>query len=264
MPITYQDIINQGILDELATVYRNSTSADLLLTAIGFPTPMRPIFPDSGNPMEFWAEVCQQIQHGVIQGGFEILVDAAARNYPGNPVFNRATGAGGVVSAPASGGPMPTSGVASPTPGVSASPLTLKIFLCHSIGDKSVVRDVYMKLKNDGFKPWLDEEDLLPGQNWNLEIKKAVRNSGVVMVFLSNDSVSKRGYVQKEVKMALDVADEQPEGSIFIIPLKLEECGIPDRLSHCQYMSYFGDRDSAYEKLKRTLEAKIAELSANP
>lgn len=235
---------------------------------------MRPNFPNAGNPLTFWTEVCQQIQHGVIQGGFEALVQAAARNYPGNPVFNSVSGgvassAAANANAPASGSPTSNtgsvasiSGTASSAPGGPVSPSDLKIFLCHSSGDKQPVRDVYAKLKNDGFTPWLDEEDLLPGQNWNLEIRKAVRDTDIVLVFLSNDSVSKRGYVQKEIKMALDVADEQLEGDIFIIPLKLEPCDIPDRLSHCHWVDYYPDtnRDAAYERLKRALLARANEI----
>jgi len=30
--------------------------------------------------------------------------------------------------------------------------------------------------------------------------------------------------------MALDVADEKPDGTIYVIPALLEECSVPDRL----------------------------------
>src|SRR6185369_16999509 len=97
----------------------------------------------------------------------------------------------------------------------------LQVFLCHSSNDKSQVYDLYQRLNLDGFNPWLDEESLLPGQNWEREIPIAVRNSDVAIVCLSKSSITKKGYVQKEIKYTLDVADEQPEGTIFIIPLKL-------------------------------------------
>jgi hypothetical protein len=97
----------------------------------------------------------------------------------------------------------------------------LRAFLCHSSGDKPAVRGLYRSLRTFGIHPWLDEENLLPGQAWELEIPKAVRSSDIVIVCLSRGSVSKAGYVQKEIKFALDVADEQPEGAIFIIPLRL-------------------------------------------
>src|SRR5580658_10031947 len=115
----------------------------------------------------------------------------------------------------------------------------LKIFLCHSSGDKAAVRELWARLRADGFQPWLDEEDLLPGQHWANEIPKAVRNCDVVIVCLSRASVTKVGFVQKEIKLALDVAEMQPEGSIFLIPLKLEECDVPERLKDWQWVDYF-------------------------
>jgi hypothetical protein len=134
----------------------------------------------------------------------------------------------------------------------------LKVFLCHSSSDKAVVRTLYSKLKEDGVNPWLDEEDLLAGQDWNQEIKRSVGNSDIVIVCLSHEAVGKRGYIQKEIKQALDVADEQPEGTIFLIPLKLEECDVPKRLSHLQWVNYFEEK--GYERLIRALQSRAQTL----
>jgi len=46
-----------------------------------------------------------------------------------------------------------------------------RIFLCHASEDKARVREVYQHLKALGFAPWLDEVDILPGQDWEYEIK---------------------------------------------------------------------------------------------
>jgi len=136
----------------------------------------------------------------------------------------------------------------------------LQVFLCHSSDDKSFVRNLYNRLEADGFDPWLDEKKLLPGQDWQLEIKKAVSNSDIVIVCLSQASINKRGYVQKEVKYALDAADEQPQGTIFLIPLKLEECEIPERLGQWQWVNYF--EDNGYEKLLLSLKHRASEIHA--
>ncbi len=128
----------------------------------------------------------------------------------------------------------------------------LQVFLCHSSGDKQAVRSLYSRLRDDGFDPWLDTENLLPGQDWHQEITKAVRTVDVVLVCLSKEATGKRGYVQKEIKYALDVADEQPEGTIFLIPVKLEECNVPERLGRWQWVSIF--EQSGYSLLKRALQ----------
>ena len=66
----------------------------------------------------------------------------------------------------------------------------LKVFLCHASQDKPEVRNLYHKLLAETWiDPWLDEEKLLPGQDWNLEIEKAVEASDAVIVCLSGLSV---------------------------------------------------------------------------
>lgn len=134
----------------------------------------------------------------------------------------------------------------------------LRVFLCHSSGDKEAVRDLYRRLCAEGIEPWFDEENLLPGQDWNQKISKAVRTVDVVIVCLSQGSINKRGYVQKEIKYALDVADEQPEDTIFLIPLRLEPCVIPDRLSRWQCVNLFEEKgfDRLMKSLRQTMTAR--------
>jgi len=148
---------------------------------------------------------------------------------------------------------------ASPLPATSTElPRRLKVFLCHASGDKPAVRDLYHRLRSDGIVPWLDEEDLLPGQDWQLEIPKAVRSSDAVIICLSSRAITKAGYVQKEIKDALDAADEQPEGTIFLIPLRLEECEVPERLRRWQWVDLF--QEKGYERLLRALRARAESL----
>jgi formylglycine-generating enzyme required for sulfatase activity len=137
-------------------------------------------------------------------------------------------------------------------------PRPLEIFLCHASGDKPAVRDLYRRLRAEGFDPWLDEEKLLPGQDWQLEIAQAIRSSDAVIVCLSTRAVTKRGYVQKEIRYALDVADEQPEGAIFLIPLRLEDCDVPHRLQRWHWVDLF--HDEGYNRLLRALRARAQAL----
>jgi len=134
----------------------------------------------------------------------------------------------------------------------------LKVFLCHASGDKPAVRDLYHRLRAAGIDPWLDEENLLPGQDWQLEIPKAVRFSHAVIICLSSRAITKAGYFQKEVKYVLDVADEQPEGAIFLIPLRLEGCEVPERLRRWQRVDLC--QEPGYERLLRALRARAESL----
>lgn len=121
-----------------------------------------------------------------------------------------------------------------------------------------MVRELYQRLRNDGVNPWLDEEELIGGQEWDLEIRKAVKASHAVVVCLSNSSITKEGYVQKEIKFALDVADEKPEGAIFLIPVKLEDCEVPYRLRNWQWVNLYDER--GYERLLKALKLRAESL----
>jgi len=142
-------------------------------------------------------------------------------------------------------------------------PKQLKVFLCHSSQDKPAVRELYKKLGAEGWiDPWLDEEKLLPGQDWDYEIELALDHSDAVIVTLSSGSVSKEGYVQKELRFVLDMALEKPEGTIFILPVRLDNCERPLRLHPIQGVDYFPpeQREQAYTSLRRSLELRANAL----
>ena len=142
-------------------------------------------------------------------------------------------------------------------------PKKLKVFLCHSSNDKPAVREIYERLKAETWiDPWLDEEELFPGQDWGLEIEKAVEETDTVLVFLSNNAVTKKGYVQKELRMVLRISDYQPDGTIFTIPLRLEKCAVPRALSMWQYLDLFPEirQDWAYKRLLGGLKLRAKKL----
>jgi hypothetical protein len=136
----------------------------------------------------------------------------------------------------------------------------LRIFLCHSSGDKDVVYHLYHDLKRDGFRPWLDKENLVLGQDWDLEIVREVRETHVVIVCLSHHSTTKEGYFHKEIKVALDTADEKPEGTIYIIPVMIEACLLPMRLGKWHAEGLY--EPQGYEKLVTALQMRAEQLQA--
>jgi hypothetical protein len=134
----------------------------------------------------------------------------------------------------------------------------LKVFLCHGSEDKASVRELYQRLLDADMRPWLDEVDIAPGVDWDASVRDAVRDCHVVLVCLSHKSVDKVGYVQKEIKFALDRADEMPEDNKYIFPVKLEECDVPRRLSKWQWVNLY-DTDG-YQRLLDSLKSYASEL----
>jgi DNA-binding response OmpR family regulator len=135
----------------------------------------------------------------------------------------------------------------------------LKVFLCHAHSDATAVRDLFLYLRREGVDVWLDKEKLLPGADWDMEIRKAVRESDVVVVCLSKQ-FNQAGYRQKEVRIALDTAMEKPEGEIFIIPARLEECDTLESLRKWHWVDLFevGGR----QRLIQALRVRAASIGA--
>jgi len=139
----------------------------------------------------------------------------------------------------------------------------LRVFLCHASQDKPAVWDLYSILeKQDWIDPWLDEVKLLPGMDWDYEIDKALREADNIIVCLSKESIAKEGYVQKEFKRAFSYAEEKPEGAIYIIPLRLDDCRTPLKFQQWQWVDYF--KTNAQDKLLQTLHLRATNLGILP
>jgi hypothetical protein len=102
------------------------------------------------------------------------------------------------------------------------------IFLAHAVEDKQYVRTLYRTLKENGLEPWLDEENLLPGAKWDDNIKEAIHKSRFFLACLSKNSISKNGYVQKELKVALSELEKKAPNVIYFLPALIDDVELPD------------------------------------
>jgi formylglycine-generating enzyme required for sulfatase activity len=134
----------------------------------------------------------------------------------------------------------------------------LKVFLCHASLDKPRVRELYRYLRRRGIRPWFDEIDLVGGQDWQVEIPKALATSDAIIICLTKNSVDKEGYVQKEIKFALDRALEMPEGRNFLIPVRFEECEVPFSLGRFHWVDLFDE--AGYSRMMRALKFRASQL----
>jgi len=66
--------------------------------------------------------------------------------------------------------------------------------------------------------------------------------------------------VQKEIKLVLDKLDEKPEGTIYIIPIRIEKCDVPNRLSKLQWLEMSTDNTDWYTRLRESLLVKAEDF----
>lgn len=124
------------------------------------------------------------------------------------------------------------------------------IFISYAREDAEAARRLYRDLKAEGLDVWLDQESLLPGQDWQSVIRLNIANCRYFLALLSHNSVNKIGYVQKELKEAMKILDKYPPSEIFIIPIRLEDCTpLHEKLNDLQWADMFPDWDYGYRKI---------------
>jgi hypothetical protein len=129
-----------------------------------------------------------------------------------------------------------------------------RIFISYAHQDRAVAERLYRDLKRLRLEPWLDSEDLLPGQNWRSVIAKEIREARFFVALLSSHSISKRGFVQEELKLALQVLNESPPDEVFIIPVRIEDCRPRDpRLQELHWVDLMPDYDLGLQGILKTV-----------
>ena len=134
----------------------------------------------------------------------------------------------------------------------------LQVFLCHASQDKHVVHDLYQQLlAEEWIEPWLDIANILPGQHWTTIIKEVITTADIVIILISNNSISKEGFIQREMNYAWEKSLEKPRSIIFLIPLRLEDCDIPYDLRDRQWADFFGNKkEGTYKALLKSLKLR--------
>jgi len=103
-----------------------------------------------------------------------------------------------------------------------------RVFLAHVKEDSQWVKKFYDLLQSIGAIPWMAPKDIAPGTTWRDAIRRALQSADFVIACLSSNSVKKKGYVQREFRIALDISHEMPSERSFVIPLRLNPCEVPD------------------------------------
>lgn len=134
----------------------------------------------------------------------------------------------------------------------------LKVFISYASQDTPKARELYQRLSDDGFTPWMDRMNLRPGDQWKVVMEQAINESDVIVACLSNNSINKEGYIQEEYRIISELAQEKPSGTIFIIPLRLEDCSVPNFFRRYHWLDYFDK--NGYEILRQSLLRRAEQL----
>jgi hypothetical protein len=139
----------------------------------------------------------------------------------------------------------------------------IKIFLSYAREDLVAARELFVHLNRyPGVDVWFDKESLIAGERWEQAIRKAIRESRYFILLLSEKSVAKKGYYQKEVRLALEILDEYPDDEIFLVPVRVDNCAPRlERLNSLQYVDLFPNIENGLNKIYELLQLHSRKLS---
>lgn len=151
-------------------------------------------------------------------------------------------------------------------------PQNAKIFISYKRKDLKRVEPIYDSLKANGFQPWMDVRNILPGKIWVDEIESNIQSSHFFLSIVSSnsiaDEINETGFsIPQELDLALDKFEEnKPDVSAlndvdiksYIIPVRLDSVPPPDELAKYQWLDYF--EPNGPEKLIEVLTRLSKEL----
>lgn len=130
-----------------------------------------------------------------------------------------------------------------------------RVFIAYVEEDLVHAQTLFAQFTAAGFNPWLDKQKLLPGQNWPRAIETAIQCSDYFVPCFSKHSVSKRGSFHCELRFALECANRIPLDEIFMIPVRIDACLPPARITKSiQYVDLFPSWDEGIQRVINTIQ----------
>jgi CheY-like chemotaxis protein len=132
--------------------------------------------------------------------------------------------------------------------------LPSQIFLSYARSDQRIVEEIYQSLSLD-YKPWMDVHDIIGGEDWLHAIYSAIDACELFIPVLSNNSVTRRGVIVQEVKRALDKWNGMLPSDIYVIPLRIDDCPIPELVKKLHVIDWKEGKGT--DKLLRAIRAGL-------
>jgi hypothetical protein len=132
-------------------------------------------------------------------------------------------------------------------------------FISYVREDSLAVNELQHALETAGVQVWRDTASLWPGDDWRQKIRDAITGEAFAFIAcFSRQSLARaKSHQNEELTLAIDQLRQRQPGAPWLIPVRLNECTIPEHdlgrgrtLSSIQRVDLFGDhQDAALSRL---------------
>jgi hypothetical protein len=126
--------------------------------------------------------------------------------------------------------------------------------------DAERVKWLQDRLRTEGVAVWRDRSNLWPGQDWKIEIRRAI-TGGLAFIACFSEHTQRRdvSFFWEELNWAVEEVRKRQPGKVWLLPVRFADCELPSfdigfnrTLDSLQWTNLFGrrrDRDAAFAQL---------------
>ena len=142
-----------------------------------------------------------------------------------------------------------------------------RVFISYIRENIEIVDRLYQELVSHGIQVWLDRNDIDPGSRWEQAIRRAIQQGAFFIACFSKEyNARDKTYMNEELTLAIDELRQRPTDQIWFIPVKLNDCEIPDRsigggetLRVFQYVNLYEDWDGSIQRILKVVQPGSSE-----
>lgn len=137
----------------------------------------------------------------------------------------------------------------------------MKVFLCYPSEVEGTAREVKAFVRSVDIECWFDKDSLVAGEDWDRSRRIALEQADVVLVLCAAATTQRNGVYQRELNEALRLSEDRRVGTVYILPLRIEDCPLPPELRRLQYVDHF---DPAWRRKVAAGLAKACDDAREP
>ena len=146
-----------------------------------------------------------------------------------------------------------------------------RVFISYVSENTETVDQLCQELKSHGIQVWRDRDNIAPGLRWKREIRRAIQQGAFFIACFSKEYDERgRTYMNEELTIAIEELRQRPVDQAWFIPVKLNECEIPDRdigggetLQAFQHVNLYEDWNGSIQSILKVVQPASSETVTN-
>ena len=136
------------------------------------------------------------------------------------------------------------------------------VFISYVHENKELIDRLYQELTSRGIEVWRDVQNLKPGGFWKEDIRKAIQDGAFFVACFSKEyNEHDETYMNEELTIAIEKLRQRHPNRKWFIPIKLNECELPDfdigrgkTIEDLTYVKLYEDWDAGIQSILEVIQ----------